>query len=81
MSRKYREWKASIKYYHTEGMIHRIESSLASYKSYKRRAQKCLKEYTKYKRKIGLSCSVTAAGIIEKKRRKSEKIRENWRKI
>ena len=74
MSRKYREWKAMIKYYHTEGMIHRIKSSLASYKSYKRRAQKCLKEYTKYKRKFGLSCTVTAAG-------NTEKIGENRKRI
>ena len=72
MSRQYREWKARIKYFHTEGMIYRIKSSLASYKSYKRRGQKCLKEYTKYKRKFGLSCTVTAAGNTEKNREKNE---------
>ena len=76
MSRQYREWKAKIKYFHTEGWIHGIKPSLASYKSYKRRGQKCRKQYTKYEKKMGLSCSVYYWRKWRKKWRKSEKIGE-----
>lgn len=71
MSRKYREWKAYIKFYHPKE-----KSSLASYRSYKRALQKGLKEDINHARNIHFCFSVYYYRKWRKKWRKSEKIGE-----